>query len=112
VSNDAPIEIPRNFRGLDPHLEVNTYKINLPHWRQTGVTYFVTFRLADALPQSIVRDLELERRSFRDRVEREKLEGVDLREATEAFSKHYGQHLDDHLDKGHGSCALRDPIVS
>ena len=25
---------------------------NLPHWRQDGVTYFVTFRLADSLPQA------------------------------------------------------------
>jgi len=25
---------------------------NLPHWRQQGVTYFVTFRLADSLPQA------------------------------------------------------------
>jgi hypothetical protein len=24
----------------------------LPHWRQEGVIYFVTFRLADSLPQA------------------------------------------------------------
>ena len=24
---------------------------NLPHWRQDGVTYFVTFRLGDSMPQ-------------------------------------------------------------
>jgi len=29
----------------------------LPHWRQESVTYFVTFRLADALPQSKLREL-------------------------------------------------------
>jgi len=28
------------------------YTGGLPHWRQAGVPYFVTFRLADAIPQA------------------------------------------------------------
>jgi putative transposase len=30
------------------------YRRNLPHWRVEGATYFVTFRLADSIPESIV----------------------------------------------------------
>jgi REP element-mobilizing transposase RayT len=30
----------------------------MPHWRQAGATYFVTFRLADSLPQSKLQELK------------------------------------------------------
>ena len=46
--NPAP---PPGFRGLNPEQPVQIYYRHLPHWRQAGATYFVTFRLADALPQ-------------------------------------------------------------
>ena len=34
------------------------YQRHLPHWRQDGATYFVTFRLADSLPQSKLDELK------------------------------------------------------
>src|SRR5437773_263831 len=37
------------------------FHINLPHWRQEGVTYFVTWRLGDSLPQSKLRQHAAER---------------------------------------------------
>ena len=40
-------ELAAYFNPLAP-IEITA--ANLPHWRQTGTTYFVTFRLADALP--------------------------------------------------------------
>lgn len=43
--------LPPGFRGLDPDRRVRIYTRHLPHGRQDGATYFVTFRLADALPQ-------------------------------------------------------------
>ena len=36
---------------FDPASPVADLKGNLPHWRQEGATYFVTFRTADSLPQ-------------------------------------------------------------
>jgi putative transposase len=33
------------------------YTRHLPHWRQAGATYFVTFRLADALPEAKLTEL-------------------------------------------------------
>ena len=44
------LDPPPGFRGLDPHRPVKIYTRNLPHWRQAGASYFVTFHLADALP--------------------------------------------------------------
>ncbi|MCA9143628.1 MAG: hypothetical protein KDB05_12615, partial [Planctomycetales bacterium] len=49
---------PPNFRGLRPDIPVTVYYRHLPHWRQEGATYFVTFRLADALPQEKLRYLQ------------------------------------------------------
>jgi REP element-mobilizing transposase RayT len=42
---------PPGFCGLHPDLPIRMYQRHLPHWRQDGATYFVTCRLADAIPQ-------------------------------------------------------------
>src|SRR5205814_10483717 len=49
------------FRGFDPYDCVPTTRRRLPHWRQTDVTYFVTFRLADSLPQTLLHQWRDER---------------------------------------------------
>jgi hypothetical protein len=36
----------------------------LPHWEADQANYFVTFRLADSLPQSILQAYELERQNI------------------------------------------------
>jgi hypothetical protein len=51
------LQAPPGFHGLDPHISVRMYSRHLPHWRQQGATYFVTFRLEDALPQEKVQEL-------------------------------------------------------
>ena len=37
---------------------------NLPHWRQDGVTYFVTFRTADSMPKERVEQWKAEREAW------------------------------------------------
>jgi type I restriction enzyme, R subunit len=37
---------------FDPEVRLVIHRGKLPHWRQAGVIYFVTFRLADSLPQA------------------------------------------------------------
>jgi hypothetical protein len=37
---------------------------HLPHWEKDSATYFVTFRLADSLPQSVLERIESERQSI------------------------------------------------
>jgi hypothetical protein len=48
---------PPGFRGLRSDEGVTVYVRHLPHWRQRGATYFVTFRLADSLSQAKLREL-------------------------------------------------------
>lgn len=59
------IKIPERpiFRGFDieaPWL-AQKYRRNLPHLRIEGATYFVTFRLADSIPRSVVERWQEER---------------------------------------------------
>jgi len=49
------------FHGFDPHEEVEIARSRLPHWRQSGATYFITFRLADSLLQSLLHQWRNER---------------------------------------------------
>ena len=44
------------FRGFDPYGEVIQRRRNLPHREQPQATYFVTFRLADSVPQKLLQD--------------------------------------------------------
>ncbi|MCE2692854.1 MAG: hypothetical protein LW645_01085 [Verrucomicrobiaceae bacterium] len=46
--------IPEDFKPFDWRGDFWNYERNLPHWRQPGVTYFITFRLNDSLPREVV----------------------------------------------------------
>ncbi len=48
---------PPGFQGLHPDKPITVYQRHLPHWRQDGATYFVTFRLADSLHRSKLDEL-------------------------------------------------------
>ena len=56
---------PPGFQGLHPDKPVTVYVRHLPHWRQEGATYFVTFRLHDSLPQSKLQELDRVRHLWR-----------------------------------------------
>jgi REP element-mobilizing transposase RayT len=74
----------------------------LPHWRQDGALYFVTFRLADSIPASSLEALREERDAWLACHE-EPLGEEDLEE----YSRRFVRKLEKWLDAGHGSCALR-----
>ena len=63
-----PTSIPERpeFCGfeLDEPWLVPGYRRNLPHLRLEGATYFVTFRLADSIPESVARQWEEERHEW------------------------------------------------
>ena len=48
---------PPGFTPFDLNKSVRRYIRHLPHWRQDGTTYFVTFRLADSLPDAKLKEL-------------------------------------------------------
>ncbi len=92
-----------HFKGFDPNGSFTFYQRHLPHWRQPGATYFVTFRLADSLPQIVL--------DYLGRMRQEIIRlgshpsANDLRDQYEqAVARRY----EGSLDEGHGSCLLRN----
>ena len=52
------------FRGFDPRGELQIKRRHLPHWKQEGATYFVTFRLTDSVPESVLSQWSDERKNW------------------------------------------------
>jgi hypothetical protein len=94
------------FRSFDPYADVSVARRRLPHWRQSGVTYFVTFRLADSLPQSLLHQWQ-EERAICLRWHPKPWSGDEQREYEERFVR----HIQEWLDAGMGACHLRRPDV-
>ena len=42
------------MKFFDPYGDIRFTQNRLPHWQQNEAVYFVTFRLADALPQNLL----------------------------------------------------------
>jgi hypothetical protein len=95
---------PPNFRGLNSDLPIRRYERHLPHWRQEGAIYFVTFRLADALPQSKLDYLHRLRKEW-ERMHPQPRSDADW----VRFTRQVTDHVERWTDEGHGACWLRDP---
>ncbi len=88
----------------------------LPHWLQDGVTYFVTFRLADSIPTPLLknwlqqRTIWLEQHGIiRDSNGQWKRELEARHEAERReFSTRFTAAFERMLDSQHGSCLLRE----
>jgi uncharacterized protein (UPF0261 family)/REP element-mobilizing transposase RayT len=91
---------------FDPAQPVADLKGNLPHWRQEGVTYFVTFRLADSIPQET---LLLWRREQKDWLARH-VEPHSEAQKLEYF-RLFVERFHGWLDAGGGTCRIRDEPV-
>ena len=107
------------FRPFNPNGDVRVYLRNLPHWRQQGATYFVTFRQADSIPKSVLAEwLDIRQRWYRDykldpaqrEADPESFAADYLRipkVIRRAFEKQQAKMLHEELDRCHGSCVLR-----
>jgi type I restriction enzyme R subunit len=76
------------FQPFNPSQPVHATHRNLPHWQQTGATYFVTFRLADSLPASALARV------------------AELRTLNQSATFAW---LDRYLDSGVGTCLFSQP---
>lgn len=91
---------------LNSHKEIEKTENNLPHWQQSGACYFITFRLADAIPVELREQWQLERErwlhvhpppwSLRDELE---------------YHERFSQQTERWLDAGHGECLLGDLVI-
>lgn len=91
------------LKFFNPWGEVDVSRNRLPHWQQKGVIFFVTWRLADSLPQDKLRYHYEERLIWR------KTHPEPWTDETEAeYHRLFSARVDDWLDTGHGECVLRE----
>jgi len=95
-----------DLRFFDPRGAIAHGANRLPHWNQSGVACFVTFRLADSIPQERLSAWATERRSWLTRNPPPHTAEQD-REHDELFTV----RIEEWLDQGAGSCALREPVA-
>jgi len=89
------------FHPMDRHGEIQKHRRNLPHWEQPDATYFVTFRLADAVPQGILRRWKEEIEAWR------KFHPEPWDASTKyEYQKRFQDDREQWLDQGHGKCVL------
>lgn len=108
------------FQKFNPRGEISSYyNGRLPHWRQRGCTYFVTFRLADSLPQAFwasfrdAQELWLKQNEIDPNAVDWKQSFLALTaEKKQEFEKVTGLKLNQNLDQGYGSCLLKEPGIS
>ena len=92
------------MKFFNPFEDIRITRNNLPHWQQPGATYFITFRMADSLPASMLQDLEDERLHWQQN------HPPPLSPELEAeYHRLFSARVDQWLDEGHGSCVLRQP---
>jgi carbamoylphosphate synthase large subunit/REP element-mobilizing transposase RayT len=92
------------FHSFGQHGDIRQTRRNLPHWEQDGATYFVTFRLADAVPAQLAAEWREELETWRHFHP----EPWDAKTAHD-YQKRFFQAREHWLDQGHGTCALRNP---
>lgn len=82
----------------------------LPHWERDNATYFITFRVGDSLPKTVLDRIQSERESIL------RLAGQQSRDLTTSETVHLKRlktvRIEEYLDSGAGSCPFRHPLVA
>ena len=94
---------PLGFQGLREDLPLKIYIRQLPHWRQQGATYFVTFRLADSIPGDKIEYLNRLRADWFARNP-----PPQSRQAVDQLGRMLSKRIEYWLDKEMGSCVLQE----
>jgi len=94
------------FNYFSPYEEIDNIKGNLPHWRQEGKIYFVTFRTADSMPQEKLKEWQEELDAWK----KQNPEPLSREKKKEYFEK-FPTKMQEYLDAGHGACELAKPEI-
>jgi REP element-mobilizing transposase RayT len=108
-SASAPPAVARASRPRFGEVKIHD-RGHLPHWEKEGATYFVTFRLADSLPRSVLERIESKRQAIvRTANQLHRDLSVDERRKIQSLSTPI---IERYLDSGAGACHLRNPIIA
>jgi putative transposase len=101
------LDPPPGFQGLREDLPLRVYIRHMPHWRQEGASYFVTFRLADSLPESRLHELN----QIKIEWQRKNPNAQD-KKSLEQLARMVFERIESYLDEGSGSCVLKNGLFS
>jgi REP element-mobilizing transposase RayT len=91
------------LRYFNPRGETDVWQNRLPHWQQGEAVFFVTFRLADSVPQASLKRWEFERAAWLQHHPRPWSHAAELE-----YHTRFSGAMERWLDAGHGACLLRD----
>ena len=93
---------------------VHRHRLNLPHWRQWGRTYFITARLADSVPTQVIEHWKEQRRLWLAQrgLSPESSPDELPEEERNAFHREFTARFHEFLDAGHGACVLAQGEIS
>jgi REP element-mobilizing transposase RayT len=89
---------------LNPDAEIQKSGGELPHWQQGAALQFVTFRLGDALPLSLIREWRDERTQWLAAHPRPWTAEIEVE-----YHRNFSAKIERWLDQGMGSCLFADP---
>ena len=95
-----------NIQFLNKKEFVHIYGKRLPHWFQENKTVFVTFRLADSLPQEKLDELK---KMERETATKKWMGATDRKSDKQPLE--IARRIERWIDAGHGSCILADKRV-
>ena len=82
------------------------HKNNLPHWHQDGIIQYLTFRLADSLPQVKLKELAEKKEKWME------THPLPWDEETQIdYQDFINSRLDHWLDSSYGECVLKNPQI-
>jgi REP element-mobilizing transposase RayT len=93
-----------NLQFFNPYADIRHTANRLPHWQQQGSIYFVTFRLADAIPIKLRSQWQNERDQWLQLHPQPWTAAIE-----QEYHKRFSGAIESWLDAGHGSCLLRRP---
>ncbi len=80
----------------------------LPHWEREGGIYFVTFRLADSLPSTVISEIQEHKRILGNAKQ-----SRSLLPAESVSDHHFSERkIEAYLDTGSGECVLRNSRIA
>ena len=109
------IRVPEDVSYFDERKALHIHTRNLPHWRQEGATYFVTFRQIDSIPVAVWEQMKREAEAWNQRIEaaiqQHGARPFSLACEWEAFQRSQWIQAERTADECHGSCVFRDAVV-
>jgi REP element-mobilizing transposase RayT len=100
---------PAGFPPRDDNVSIRN-RGHLPHWEAATATYFVTFRLADSMPQNVLRSILFAREDIPSTAAQM---GRNVSETErKQLLKLHSRRIEKYLDAGVGACFLRNADVA